>query len=119
MPRQLNMDVKALSKSSFSITLFGRTMAGKSTLMEILTHGNGMSIGKGAQRTTRDVRTYSYNGMTITDVPGIAAFEGEEDEVVAFEAAKKSDLILFLITDDAPQASEAECLNRETSNLYS
>ena len=112
MPRQLNMDLKALSKSSFSITLFGRTMAGKSTLMEILTHGNGMSIGKGAQRTTRDVRTYSYNGMTITDVPGIAAFEGEEDEVVAFEAAKKSDLILFLITDDAPQASEAECLNK-------
>lgn len=112
MPRQLNMDVKALSKNSFSITLFGRTMAGKSTLMEILTRGNGMSIGKGAQRTTRDVRTYTYNGMAITDVPGIAAFEGEEDEIVAFEAAKKSDLILFLITDDAPQASEAECLNK-------
>lgn len=112
MPRQLNIDLKALSKSSFSITLFGRTMAGKSTLMEILTRGNGTSIGKGAQRTTRDVRTYSYKGMTITDVPGIAAFEGEEDEVVAFEAAKKSDLILFLITDDAPQASEAECLNK-------
>lgn len=112
MPYQLNMDLKAISKSSFSITLFGRTMAGKSTLMEILTHGNGMSIGKGAQRTTRDVRTYSYNGMMITDVPGIAAFEGQEDEDVAFEAAKKSDLILFLITDDAPQASEAECLNR-------
>ena len=38
--------------SKFSITLFGRTMAGKSTLMEILTHGDGASIGKGAQRTT-------------------------------------------------------------------
>jgi predicted GTPase/gas vesicle protein len=112
MPHQLNMDLKAISKSLFSITLFGRTMAGKSTLMEILTHGNGLSIGKGAQRTTRDVRTYSYNGMRITDVPGIAAFEGQEDEDVAFEAAKKSDLILFLITDDAPQASEAECLNK-------
>ena len=36
MPRQLNIDLKALSKSSFSITLFGRTMAGKSTLMNIL-----------------------------------------------------------------------------------
>ncbi|WP_346200548.1 GTPase [Caldifermentibacillus hisashii] len=112
MPHRLNIDLKAISKNSFSITLFGRTMAGKSTLMEILTHGNGMSIGKGAQRTTRDVRTYSYNGMMITDVPGIAAFEGQEDEDVAFEAAKKSDLILFLITDDAPQASEAECLNK-------
>lgn len=112
MPRQLTIDLKAISKNSFSITLFGRTMAGKSTLMEILTHGNGMSIGKGAQRTTRDVRTYSYNGMMITDVPGIAAFEGQEDEEVAFESAQKCDLILFLITDDAPQAREAECLNK-------
>lgn len=112
MPQHLDTDLKILSKANFSITLFGRTMAGKSTMMEILTHGNGGSIGKGAQRTTRDVRTYSYKNMTVTDVPGIAAFEGEEDETVAFEAAKKSDLILFLLTDDAPQASEAECLNK-------
>ena len=98
--------------SSFSITLFGRTMAGKSTLMEILTEGDGTSIGTGAQRTTRDVRKYTWNGLEITDVPGIGAFEGEDDEQIAFEAAKTADLILFLITDDAPQAAEAECFGR-------
>lgn len=112
LPQQLLEDINALSRTSFSITLFGRTMAGKSTLMEILINGSGESIGKGAQRTTRDVRTYKYKDLQITDVPGIAAFEGEDDENIAFEAAKKSDLILFLITDDAPQACEAECLNR-------
>ena len=98
--------------SRFSITLFGRTMAGKSTLMEILTEGNGETIGKGAQRTTRDVRKYTWNGLEITDVPGIGAFEGEDDEQIAFEAAKTADLILFLITDDAPQATEADCFSR-------
>ncbi|WP_333657125.1 GTPase domain-containing protein [Tissierella praeacuta] len=98
--------------SKFSITLFGRTMAGKSTLMEILTKGDGKTIGKGAQRTTRDVRQYNWKGLEITDVPGIGAFEGEDDEQIAFEAAKKADLILFLITDDAPQASEADCFSR-------
>lgn len=112
LPQRLNEDIDAISKTFFSITLFGRTMAGKSTLMEILTHGNGESIGRGAQRTTRDVRTYPYKDLRITDVPGIAAFEGQEDEDVAFDAAKKCDLILFLITDDAPQACEAECMNR-------
>ena len=66
--------------SQFSITLFGRTMAGKSTLMEILTEGDGSSIGKGSQRTTRDVRKYTWNGLEITDVPGIGAFEGEDDD---------------------------------------
>ena len=96
----------------FSITLFGRTMAGKSTLMEILIGGDGSSIGKGAQRTTLDVRKYQWNGLEITDVPGIGAFEGEDDEQIAFEAAKTADLILFLITDDAPQAVDADCFSR-------
>lgn len=50
--------------------------------------------------------------MEITDVPGIGAFEGEDDEQIAFEAAKTADLILFLFTDDAPQAVEADCFSK-------
>ena len=95
---------------SFSITLFGRTLAGKSTLMEILTHGQGESIGLGAQRTTLHIRRYSWKGLEITDVPGIGAFEGKEDEELAFHSAEQADLVVFLITDDAPQPVEAECL---------
>ena len=98
------------SQKDFSIVVYGRTMAGKSTLMEILTHGNGKSIGNGSQRTTRDVRDYYWNGLKITDVPGICAFEGAEDEKLAMDAAKSADLILFLLTSDAPQADEAACL---------
>ena len=96
------------NKAHFSISLFGQTMAGKSTLMEILTEGNGSSIGKGAQRTTRDVRKYFWNGLEIVDVPGIGAFEGQEDVEMAFQAARTADVILFLLTDNAPGAEEAE-----------
>lgn len=112
MDFQLRRDIEALYKrqKELSIVVFGRTMAGKSTLMEILTHGDGASIGKGAQRTTRDVRDYHWKGLKITDVPGIASFDGEEDDALAMEAAKAADMILFLITDDAPQESEAEKL---------
>ena len=106
------LEEKRAQSDKFSIALFGRTMAGKSTLMEILTNGDGLSIGKGGQRTTRDVRSYDWEGLRVTDVPGIAAFEGEEDEKLAFEAAAQSDLVLFLITDDAPQNEEAECFAR-------
>lgn len=99
--------------SRFSITLYGRTQTGKSTLREILTEGDGSSIGKGAQRTTLDVITYNWNGLDITDVPGIGAAVGsEEDEQVAFEAAKTADLILFLITDEGTQPAETECFSR-------
>jgi len=107
-------DLALLSENmgSFSITLFGRTMAGKSTLMEVLTEGDGSAIGMGAQRTTRDIRRYEWNGLAVTDVPGIGAFEGEEDTRLAFDAAKTADLILFLLTDDAPQAVEADCFRQ-------
>ena len=97
------------SLNSFDITLFGRTMAGKSTLMEVLTHGDGKAIGNGAQRKTRDIRSYEWNGLRITDVPGIGAFNGQKDEDVAFDAAKNADMILFLMTDDGVQSQEAEC----------
>lgn len=103
---------KSGPSSTFNITLFGRTGAGKSTLMEILTDGEGKTIGKGAQRTTRDVRSYQWKGLKITDVPGVAAFDGEEDAETAHEAAKEADLILFLVTDDAPQPAEARHLAR-------
>ena len=112
LPDRMLDNIKCISQKTINITLFGRTMTGKSTLMEILTHGNGEAIGKGYQRTTRDVREYSYKGLVITDVPGIAAFEGKEDEEVAYDAAKKADLVLFLITDDGPQYSEAVCLKK-------
>ena len=110
--KQIGTDISMLHErqKDFSIIIYGRTMAGKSTLMEILTHGNGQSIGKGAQRTTLDVRDYYWNGLRITDVPGVCSFGGAEDDRLAFEAARSADLILFLLTDDAPQAGEAECL---------
>ena len=110
--KKISDDLKNLRERSkeFSIVVYGRTMVGKSTLMEILTHGNGSTIGKGAQRTTLDVRDYFWNGLRIWDVPGICAFGGAEDERLALEAAKSADLILFLLTSDAPQADEAACL---------
>lgn len=110
--KSIDAELKRLRMQAkdFSIVVYGRTMAGKSTLMEILTHGDGQSIGKGSQRTTRDVRDYYWQGLKITDVPGICAFEGAEDERLALEAAKSADLILFLLTSDAPQPDEAACL---------
>ena len=111
------LERKRTQLDEFSIALFGRTLAGKSTFMEILTNGDGSSIGKGSQRTTRDVRSYGWKGLKITDVPGVAASEdeGREDEEKAFEAAVQSDLVLFLITESAPQDAEARCLARVRS----
>lgn len=112
MDQELKQDLSYLQKQQkeFSVLVFGRTMVGKSTLMEIMTHGSGASIGNGSQRTTLDVRDYHWKGMKITDVPGIASFDGREDDRLALEAAKAADLILFLISDDGVQQEEAKNL---------
>ena len=96
-------------REDFSIVLYGRTETGKSTLMEILTRGNGESIGKGAQRTTQNVRGYDWNGLRIYDTPGIAAFGegGYQDNTKAIEAANNADLAIFMISDDGVQYEEA------------
>jgi len=105
-----DLDSNNSKLSLFNIVVYGRTKAGKSTLMETLTKGNGQSIGKGAQRTTLDVRKYEWNGMTIFDTPGIAAAAegGRDDEAKAYEVAKYADLLIFLTSDDAPQQEEAK-----------
>ena len=115
LPAKLREKMGQLSRADFTITVFGRTMAGKSTLMETLTHGDGKTIGCGAQRTTRNVRRYKYKRLQFVDVPGIAADGGMDDEETAFNAAEESDLILFLLKDTDVQPSVAECLDRVIS----
>ena len=94
----------------FTVTLFGRTLAGKSTIREALTGGDGSTIGKGAQRTTRDVREYEWDHLRIVDTPGIGAYEGEEDRKLALSVIDESDLVLFLVSSDGLQKTVFEGL---------
>lgn len=110
------VEEKRRQTANFNVTVFGRTEAGKSTLMEILTHGDGATMGTGSQRTTRDVKHYTWNGLTVTDVPGIEAFGGQEDEAIADGAAVYADLILFLVSTSNPGTEEAEWYRRLQEN---
>ena len=102
---QKNIETLRERAQEFSIVVYGKKFAGKSTLMEILTQGDGKTIGKGTRRTAENVRTYNWNGFKITDVSSV---DFSFDEVSG--ALKTADLILFLMTNDAPLAEEAECL---------
>lgn len=106
----LDMGLKTKRKTldTFTISLFGKTKTGKSTIREALTSGNGKTIGKGDQRTTRDVYKYNWKGLRLIDVPGIEAFRGEEDTYKAREILDESDMVIFLTTDDSVQPGEFE-----------
>jgi small GTP-binding protein len=97
------LQAKRSALNCFTVTLFGRTMAGKSTIREALTGGDGATIGKGAQRTTRDVREYTWNSLRIIDTPGIGAYDGDEDRARALSVIVETDVVLFLVTSDGIQ----------------
>ena len=100
-----SLAVKKARLEKFTVTLFGRTMAGKSTIREALTHGNGGTIGKGNQRTTRDIQEYEWNHLRIVDTPGLGAYEGKADSEIAKSAIDESDVLLFLVSSDSIQES--------------
>ena len=93
------------SLEQFTVTLFGRTMTGKSTIREAITQGDGSTIGKGGQRTTHDVRTYEWKALRIVDTPGIGGYKGEADATIARSKIDESDVLLFLTHSDGIQDS--------------
>lgn len=101
--RLVNLQAKVEQHDYFNVMLFGRTMSGKSTLREALTGGDGSTIGRGAQRTTLDVKHYEWNELRVVDTPGFGAVEGEEDTKKARETLERVDLVLFLLNSDSIQ----------------
>ncbi len=93
------------SLEQFTVTLFGRTMTGKSTIREAITQGDGSTIGKGGQRTTRDIQTYEWKALRIVDTPGIGGYKGEADATIARSVIDESDVLLFLTHSDGIQDS--------------
>ncbi|MCG6135746.1 MAG: 50S ribosome-binding GTPase [Nostoc sp. LLA-1] len=102
----ISLNTKRKYLKNFTVALFGRTKAGKSTLRKTLTSGNGSTIGKGSQRTTRDVKEYSWQGLRLLDTPGIEAYKGDDDTKQANDVIDQSDIVLFLTSDDSVQPGE-------------
>lgn len=105
---QTNREREALEQkkrtiSDFTISLIGRTKAGKSTLHAILTQQGKDRIGVGKQRTTRYNWVYQWNLLRIIDTPGIGSAEadGRKDEEIAESVLGESDIICFVVADDS------------------
>ena len=57
--------------STVNLALFGRTGAGKSSLIEALSHGAGLTISTGECDFTVAVRSTTWKGVEFLDTPGI------------------------------------------------
>jgi small GTP-binding protein len=104
------MNRKGRAVNDFTISLIGRTKAGKSTLRAVLTGKGEENIGIGAQRTTRINNIYEWNHIRIIDTPGIDAGddEDEQDKRIAEQVIGESDVICYIAASDGLPANARE-----------
>lgn len=93
----------------FTITFFGITNAGKSTLIEtIVRDKGGNTIGEGKHNTTKEVSDAAENlnmpHVRILDTPGFEG--GKQFEILAKEEIERTDLAIFVSSQKAPEIEE-------------
>lgn len=105
--------IPRVTEEHFRVLMMGRTQAGKSTLLEVLTEGDGSRIGDGRQRFTRDVHERPMSelpGVVLVDTPGVGARDGAEDFKLAFAQVADADLVLWVGNDNPGQEDTTRAL---------
>jgi GTP-binding protein EngB required for normal cell division len=95
-----------------NIALFGRTGAGKSSLIEALVHGDGATVSTSESDFTTEVRTVSWHGCRFIDTPGTNGWgrSASRDtlEGRARHAVEVADIVVLCFDTQSQQKGEFE-----------
>jgi tRNA U34 5-carboxymethylaminomethyl modifying GTPase MnmE/TrmE len=96
---------------SFNIVLFGRTGAGKSTLIETLTRGTGSLVSHGESDWTTDVEPKTWNACKVYDTPGVNGWGRKNKRADLEERARRAvevaDFVLICFDSQSRGLGEA------------
>ena len=76
----------------------GQYSSGKSTIIKALTGIDAISTGAGI--TTDQAQDYDWNGVVITDTPGIHTSIRPDHDEDSYRAISEADLLVFVITNE-------------------
>lgn len=82
---------------SLNIVFAGQYGAGKSSIISILT-GEKLEIGQGI--TTQQIQSFLWNGITITDTPGVHTQKRPDHDEITYQAIANADLVVFVVTNE-------------------
>ncbi|WP_433796541.1 GTPase [Actinoplanes sp. CA-252034] len=88
----------------FTIAFFGRTNVGKSTTIEALAGGSGLTVSDGSNDFTRHVSESAWSHCVLLDMPGINGWGGngtdrEKLEREARRGVEQADLVVLCFED--------------------
>ena len=82
---------------SINVVFAGQYSAGKSTIISIMT-GEQLEIGQGV--TTNQIHSFEWQGMRITDTPGVHTQKRPDHDEITYQAIAEADLIVFVVTGE-------------------
>ncbi|KAB7672558.1 GTPase [Bacillus sp. B1-b2] len=118
----LNFLIKNVEWDTFNIAFFGETNAGKSTIIEALTNGDGTFIGDGRKDFTKKMAGLALNDVKLLDLPGI---EGNERKFISEikRGIEKAHIIFYVIgTNKEPEYETIKKIRsflRDQAKVYS
>ncbi|MBB5867790.1 GTP-binding protein EngB required for normal cell division [Allocatelliglobosispora scoriae] len=101
---------------TFNVVFFGRTGAGKSTLITALGRGDGTLISPGDNDFTTEVGALLWQGSRLVDTPGTGGWGRTVDAAELHEraraAVRTADLVLLCFDDTVTQITEFAEISR-------
>lgn len=95
---QIETNLEELNnRAILKLAFIGQYSSGKSSIISALAGNRSIKID--ADIATDQAAEYFWNGITITDTPGLYTDRADHD-AVTYEAIKASDLLAFVITSD-------------------
>ena len=88
-----------------NIVFVGQYSAGKSTILRMLTGRDDIAVGAGI--TTEQTSSYFWNGIVITDTPGIHTEQRPDHDKISYEAIAGADILVFVVTSQMFDANIA------------
>lgn len=83
-------------EEKLKMAFVGQHNSGKSTIISALTNDKTIKISSNVE--TNITEKYSWNDVLLYDTPGLYAGKKEEHDIIALEAIKNSDLLIYCIT---------------------
>lgn len=84
----------------------GQYSAGKSSILKMLTGRKDIAVGEGM--TTQKTHTYDWNGVSVTDTPGIHTTLRPDHDEISYAAIANADMLVFVITNELFDSHLAE-----------
>ncbi len=104
--------IDKLENEQIHIVAFGKVSTGKSSLLNAISGNEHFSVsplhGETKHTNHLDWPSYEQQAVVLIDTPGTDEFAGEEREVMAQQAAKQADVILFVLDGDISESQKQQ-----------